>query len=69
MRHLRLTPAVRQALRLRTKAENQRADARRLCIELMRHAALGIDLRLVLGLSEIAAEQWVSAHELEEGVR
>lgn len=67
MRSLRLTPSVRRSLRLRTQAANRRTDARKLCVELMKHAAMGIDLGLVKGLSAIACEQWVSAWELEEG--
>jgi hypothetical protein len=63
---LHLTTTVRRALRLRTRAENCRADAQKLCFELMRHAAIGVDLKVVQGLSDIAAEQWLSAQELEE---
>jgi hypothetical protein len=62
---LHLTTTVRRALRLRTKAENARMDVRNLCVVLMKHAAMGIDLGLVPGLSSIAVEQWVSAQELE----
>jgi hypothetical protein len=65
----RLTPSIRLAIRLRTQAANQRADARKLCVKMMQHAAMGIDLRLVPGLAEIAAEQWVSSQELEEACR
>lgn len=64
-----LSPSARLAIRLRTQAANQRTSARKLCIEMMQHAAMGIDLRLVKGLAEIAAEQWISAQELEEIVR
>lgn len=64
-----LTAWDRRALRLRQQAANQRADVRRLCIDLMRHAVHGIDLGLVPGLVEIAAEQWVSAAEIEEAIR
>ncbi len=61
-----LTPDQRRYLRLRTAAANQRTDALNICAELARHAVMGVDIRLVPTLVCLAAEQWVSAIELEE---